>query len=362
MTSRERYINTIEGKPIDRFVRTELGPWPSTLERWINEGLPTDQDFMEHFEMDPMMILPIKSGYTESPYLPTFEPEVLEETEEHVVRVDPDGITKKVLKSRTDTSMPQFLKFPVASRQDWEKIRERLDPGDTTKRIGEPKFLTEQCSDPNVPTVLPICGAYGHPRNLLGAEGLSYVLFDDPDLLHEILENWCELYIELIRQLTAIIRIDGIVMWEDMCYKNGPLINPAHFRTFMLPRYKSFIQAAKACGVSGIAVDSDGDVREMIPIFLEAGVNVMLPFEVQAGLDVVKIREQFGDSFVIMGGIDKRALARDKKSIKAEVDRVVPYFIERGRYVPCLDHAVPTDVSLDNFTYYLQCLRSYEKG
>ena len=86
-----------------------------------------------------------------------------------------------------------------------------------------------------------------------------------------------------------------------------------------------------------------------------------MPFEVQAGMDVVGIREEYGNSFCIIGGIDKRALARDRESIRTEVNRVVPYFLKRGRYIPSLDHSIPTDVSLDIFKYYVSCVRLYEQ-
>jgi len=361
MTSRERYIHSIKGGPIDRFFRTEFGLWTSTRELWIKDGYPADADFREYFDMDPMEIPAINSGFSESPYYPRIETQMLEETEEYVIEINANAITTKTFKVRSDTSMPQFLKFPVTARQDWERMRQRLNPEDAPARIGDTKVLTERCSNPDVPIVVTLCGAFGHPRNLLGDEGLSYIIFDDPGLLHEILENWCELYVELLAKLTSVIRVDGIVIWEDMCYRNGPLISPRHFRTFMLPRYKQVIQAARAGGVECIAVDSDGDVRQMIPIFLEAGVDALMPFEVQAGMDVVKIREDFGGSFCIIGGINKRALARDRKSIEDEVNRVVPYFLKSGRYIPSLDHMIPTDVSFDSFRHYLHCLRQYER-
>ena len=123
---------------------------------------------------------------------------------------------------------------------------------DALARIGDITSLTANCSHPHVPTVVQICGAFGHPRNLRGGEGVSYIIYDHPELLHEIVENWCDLYIELITKLASLIRVDGIVIWEDMCFKNGPLINPHHFRNSMLPRYRRFIDAARACGVESL--------------------------------------------------------------------------------------------------------------
>jgi uroporphyrinogen decarboxylase len=360
MTSRERFLRSLRGGAVDRFFRYDHGPWPSTRQRWIGEGYPPDAEFGDYFRMDPLVRIMINSGYTDSPYYPAFEQTVLEETDEYRLCSDADGIIKKVLKKHTDTSMPQFLRFPVTGRENWPRMLRHLDPTDAGKRIGDAAALVSKCSDPSVPTMLPICGVFGHPRNLLGDEGLAYVIYDDPGLLEEILANWTDLYVELLAKLTAIIRVDSMLIWEDMCYKGGPLISPEHFRRFMLKPLTKVIQTARRCGVEGIILDTDGDCLKMIPLFLEAGVDCLMPFEVQAGMDVVKIRGEYGPGFTIMGGLDKRALARDRRAIQAEVDRVLPYFLESGRFFPTLDHTVPIDVPLVNFRYYLECVRSYE--
>ena len=362
MTPRERFLNSLLCRPVDRFFRYEHGPWPSTFERWRREGFPADQSFAAVFAMDPLARIMIASGYTDSPYWPKFEERVIEETPEQRTYMDGDGIVKRVFRQHADTSMPQFLTFPVTDRADWAALRRRLDPADAAARCGAPESLRALAADPGVPTMLPICGAFGHPRNLFGDEGLAYVQFDDPALLDAILENWCDLYRALLTELTRIIRVDVLLVWEDMCYKNGPLISPAHFRRFMQPPYRRLIEHARACGVQAILVDTDGDCLSLIPDIIEAGADAFMPFEVQAGMDVVAIRRQFGPAFGIMGGLDKRALAdgHTRADIGREVDRVLPFFIERGGFIPTLDHTVPTDVPLDHFRWYLDCVRKYE--
>jgi uroporphyrinogen decarboxylase len=234
-----------------------------------------------------------------------------------------------------------------------------LNPADAAARITDRPHWVTACADPAVPTMLPICGAFGHPRNLLGDEGLAYLIYDDPALLEEMLDNWRDVYVALLRELTRDVRVDVLLIWEDMCYKNGPLINPGQFRRFMSPRYRQVIAAARACGVAGVIVDTDGDCRSMIPVFLDDGADCMLPFEVQAGMDVVQLRREF-PSLTIMGGLDKRALAGDRAAIRAEVDRVLPHFAGQTRFIPTLDHTVPPNVSLANYQYYLECVRRYE--
>lgn len=351
---------SLNGGDLDRFFRYEHGPWPTTRERWVSEGLPRDADFATFFGMDPLVRIGIQSGYTGSPYFPPFEEQTIEETSEYRCYVDRDGILKREFKRHADTSMPQFLRFPVHDRQDWPQVRRQLDPGHAAARIGNTARLRALCRNPEVPTLLPICGAFGHPRNLLGDEGLSYLIYDDPAFLEEILDGWLDLYEALFRKLTADVRVDALLIWEDMCYRNGPLISPEHVRTFMIPRYRKLIEVGRSCGIEAIIVDTDGDCRQLIPLFIEAGVDCLMPFEVQAGMDVVAIGKQY-PKLGIMGGIDKRVLAGDVEAIEREVDRVLPFFRRRGLFLPTLDHTIPPNVPLQSFQRYLDCVRRHEQ-
>lgn len=368
MNPRERFIVSLTGGKPDRFFRYEHGAWPQTAERWRREAGPRAKGIepyefgAPYFKMDPAVRVKINSGFTDSPYHPKIEERTIEQTAEYRIYVDGDGITKKELATDRETSMPQFMKFPVADRRDWKNMLAHLDPNDAPERIGPVEKLKAACSGPDVPNFLPICGAFGHPRNLLGDEGLAYVMFDDPDLLCEMLDNWLALYRALFRELAPVIRIDAVLIWEDMCYRNGPLISPDHFRRFMFPRYVELIRFMRECGVKAVMVDTDGDCRKMIPVFLEAGVDALMPFEVQAGMDVTALGSEF-PALSMVGGLDKRVLAGDSRpAIRAEVDRVLPFFVERGGYIPALDHTVPPNVPLSNYEYYLECIRSYEPG
>ena len=259
-------MRSIRGLSIDRFFRYEHGAWPSTLKRWHDEGLPREVggtvSFAEYFEMDPVNRIDINSGYTHTPYEPVFEKRIIEEAGGTVLFEDTDGILKREKRSERDTSMPQFIRFPVACWEDWEKVRRRLAPEGAKARIGDVAALAEK-EDERILSILPLCGVYGQPRNLLGEEGLAFVIYDDPNLLIEMIANWLELYTELLSELTKTARVDCLLIWEDMCYRNGPLISPEHFRKFMLPAYKQLIGAARSFGIEAVIVDSDGDVSKM---------------------------------------------------------------------------------------------------
>ena len=152
------------------------------------------------------------------------------------------------------------------------------------------------------------------------------------------------------------MQFDYTFMWEDMSYKNGPLISPQLFREFMLPYYREIIGFFKEITDCKVLVDSDGDVTQLIPLFVEGGVDGVLPFEVAAGMDVREIRREFPD-LIIGGGIDKREIAKGKQAIDKELEAKLPHMFAKSGYCPSLDHHVPPEVSYADFEYYLEKTR-----
>ena len=356
MNARERFVACSLGGPVDRFFRYEHGAWPTTLERWKAEGMPENDDW----QMDPIVTLPINAGFCNTAYCPFFESKVVEETETQRVVQDYDGVLKRVLKEHGDTSMPQFMRFPVQTREDWLRIEPRLDP-DSPERYGDWQALVRRHGDPNrdYPVRVLTCGAYGQLRNLFGEEGLAYALYDQPSLIHDIMRNWVELYTGIFRKVAAEIPLDNVIIWEDMACRNGSLLSPRHFREFILPYYKQLTGFLRL-RIPTIWVDSDGDIHELIPLFVEGGATTIMPFEVQAGMDITAVRREHGLAFGIVGGIDKRALAESRDAIDAELERVLPFFVESGGYLPCLDHTAPPNIPYASWMYYLRRIRERE--
>jgi uroporphyrinogen decarboxylase len=253
--------------------------------------------------------------------------------------------------------MPQFLEYPVKNKADFQRLLPHLDAALPGRLAPDWAELCAFYNRREFPVGLTLCGAFGHPRNLLGVEGLCLAYYEQPGLVHEILEQWVEFYIRLSSRVWEGIHFDFILIWEDMAYKNGPLISPRLVKEFMLPYYRRVIEHVRGLGCDTIIVDSDGDVKELAPLFIGAGVNVMLPFEVQAGMDVRRFRQQYGKNLAIIGGLDKRALAAGKTATDNELALHLQPMLAQGGYIPCLDHTAPPDVSLANFRYYIERVR-----
>lgn len=196
----------------------------------------------------------------------------------------------------------------------------------------------------------------------MGTERLSYAFFDQPELIHEILDWMVEFFMEATERALKEVEVDAFTFNEDFAYKAGPLISPRIFREFFLPRYKAIIEFLRKHGVKVIELDSDGNTEVLIPLMIEAGIDCHWPLEAAAGMDPVKLRREYGRDLALMGGIDKRALAEGREAIEEEMRRKVLPLLETGGYIPTVDHTVPPDVPLENFLYYLELKRAIAEG
>jgi len=183
------------------------------------------------------------------------------------------------------------------------------------------------------------------------------MFYDDPVLVEDIMEQILYLETEVIKRVLKDIKVNWAYFAEDIAFRSGPLISPAMVRKFMMPRYKKITDLLHSHGVDVIQVDSDGNLNELIPLWLEVGINFAWPLEVAAGNDAVAMRKKYGKDLIIGGTIDKRALIKGKEAIREEVMSKVPFLLETGGYFPSVDHTVPPDVTFENYCYYINLMR-----
>ena len=353
MTGRERFINNALGKPADRGILWADGLWGETRERWIKEGMTDGYDFGYDFsEADPNGRPSVIYGYA-----PAFQIRVLEDMGEKQRIVDEYGVEKIIMKN--NPGLQQFIKYPVTDKKDWESLKKRLDSDSPDRYLkGWEENINKSALKGDIPITLGgghLCGFFSFLRETMG-DDCYYKIYDDEGLVRDMLVFQAERIKKMIRNVTAAVPLDRLFIWEDMCYKNGPLISPNMFRSLLLEYYSSVIETAAASGIQIIDVDSDGNIDELLPLWLDAGVNMLHPFEVQAGMDVNIVRKKFGHNFAMHGGIDKRAIAAGKNEIDAELARIRPAY-ESGRYIPHADHSLPPDISFHNYLYYLDGLK-----
>ncbi len=357
MDNRERITRLARGESVDRKpLFFYFGPWGETIERWRREGAKIEdgpEGFQRAFRLDRgIAILPLNQGYA-----PAFEEAILEDRGDRVLFRDGRGITQLI--RRDGASIPQFLDFPVRCREDWLRLkRERLDP-DAPGRL--PEDFDEwvkraQAGHAALQLGQYPYGLFGTLRDMIGAETLLTWFYDEPELIHEMMDGLTDLWLELYGRVVRRVRVDVIHIWEDMSGKTGSLISPRMVREFMCPNYRRIRDFADRHDIPIVALDTDGNCTELIPPFMDAGINLIMPFEVQAGMDVCRVAKEYPD-LCVMGGFDKRALWTGKEAIDREVERIRPMFDAGVKYFVAPDHLIPPEVSLENFTYFLDRVR-----
>jgi uroporphyrinogen decarboxylase len=177
-------------------------------------------------------------------------------------------------------------------------------------------------------------------------------LYDDPVLVEDIMEQQSCLAEEMIKRVFAAgLTIDWVWIWEDMAYNDGSLVSLEFVKRVMAPRYRRVCDLLRKHGVTALIVDSDGKVDDLIPIWMDCGVNAVYPFERASGVDCIEVRKEFKD-LIMIGNVDKRELAKGKDAIDAEVDRIRILLVDGG-YFPGCDHHIPPDVPYENLVYFL---------
>ena len=177
----------------------------------------------------------------------------------------------------------------------------------------------------------------------------------DPDMIKDMMRHLTQLWISLWRRAVEEVPIGRIHIWEDMSGRQGSLISPKMVEEFMMPCYDRIAEFARECGARVMSVDTDGNVSELVPLFIRHGVNLIYPFEVQAGNDILEYRRKY-PRLGILGGLDKRALARDRAAIDREIEKA-RRMVKYGRYIPCFDHLIPPDVPWGNYCYAAEKMR-----
>ena len=358
LTNRERFVAALNGDPVDRAPFIDfMGTcnWPSCLTRWKKEGLTCNATFDDvrkiiGFDGVRGYYLPVKSFIW-----PEYTLEDLGKDANIAKRRNRWG----GIEIQFDGSelMAVTVSGAIKDRDSWPAVKERL-LANTQGRF--PTNWEDICrealasDEPIYAGDLPV-GFFGGPRELMGFEQLAYTFYDDPELLTDVLDTLCDLWVDIYTRVLERVALDYFFVWEDMCDKNGPLISPALFRQFLLPRYERFTAAIRNAGCKHVVVDSDGDERLLAPLWVAGGVNAMLPWESQFGLDIREVRKRL-PTVGIIGGINKQALAGGRRAIDKELE-AVPFMLEHGRYIPSLDHGVTNEVSWDDYRYFYDRLR-----
>jgi uroporphyrinogen-III decarboxylase len=350
MTDRERFQRQMHYQPVDRCFNMEFGYWNENFKEWplfFENNITNNQEADVFFNFDRIEVV---SGET---WLnPHFPHKVVEETETTLITMNSDGLLAEIPKDGHDT-IPHYVKATVVTPEDWKRCKEERFRLDDPARIVDIEALKKKHPTDRTYPLGVHCGSMiGKIRDMLTFEGLAYACYDYPEMVEDMVETCCQMVEHFLDQVLAHIDFDYASGWEDICFKNGPIVSVPFFRDVVVPRYKRIHKRLKDHGIDIWYTDCDGDVRPILPYLLEGGINCLFPFEVNGCSHPGELLDQYDGQLRIMGGVDKIQLGKGPRAIKAYLETLVPY-VERGGYIPFCDHRCPPNVSPDDYLYYL---------
>lgn len=347
--------------------QTEFGFF--SLEQWKIDGKLDGKDHngWEYDEYlrglfgydDPGNLVLKGLGSCEAAFSPVFEEKVLEDRGEHEVVQDCAGRNVLYFKGRRNGFMPEYIGFPVNDIATWEEnCKWRLDPHTPERYVNldkEMKIAQDQAKK-GCMISQRLVGGYMYLRSLIGPINLLYKFFDEPELIHGCMKSWFDLADAVTAKHQRYVTIDELFFEEDITYNKGSFISPDMIREFLFPYYQQLINSVKSRQLDKnrhlyVQIDTDGNPVSIIPVYKEIGMDVMSPFEVASGCNVVEIGKQFPE-LIMTGGIDKRILAQHTVDIDRHLNIILPEMKKRGGYIPTCDHGVPAEVSFENYLHY----------
>jgi hypothetical protein len=341
--------------------------WGAFLERWRRDlGLPEDTDIYEYYDLDWQVTIP-----NMDPHIKQFE--ILEENEEHViVRTGFEAVMEKQFAD----PMPRWLSFDTDSIEKAEAF-EFDDPwddrrffsrgdnqiggvGDGYARDLPPWTETIKKLHPNFVTYGSICEANEYLTRIIGPESNLLWAGLYPKQLGRFVERLNEFALEVTKaQIKAADGLlDGMVIWGDIAYKKDMFFSPAYWRKYYKPGLKAIIDV---CHENGLAViyHGCGNVKRVFPDFIELGVDSYNPLEAKAGMDVLKLRREYGHQIGFCGNMDVMEWAdRDE----AELKKIVLTKLNAakgGGWIFQSDHSIPPTISGQNYDYVVNLVREY---
>jgi uroporphyrinogen-III decarboxylase len=341
--------------------RAEFGYY--CMDEWKQQGMPQNVPHHVLFNYDKGARHDLgQLGWCEAAFAPCFETKIVEDRGEYEVVQDYAGRKVLYFKGRRNGSMAEYLDHPVKDQKTWEQdVKWRMNPAtpERFKDLEERMQRAQAAAREGKMVVQGLIGGYMYLRSLMGPQDLLYAVYDQPELIHDCMKTWLRLADAVIARHQQYVTIDEIFFAEDICYNHGPLISPEMMREFITPYYQEIIRNLKARQLDKrrhvfVQIDTDGLANPVIPVYMETiGMDVMSPFEVASGCDVVAIGRQYPD-LVMKGGIDKRILAQGRAAIDRHLEYILPAMRARGGYIPTCDHGVPAEVPYQDYLYYRQ--------
>ena len=349
LTGIERISRILKHEPVDRIGLYEHF-WGDTRDKWTADGyIEEEEDLVQHFDFDIR-----QAGAFKMVIDPDFERELIEETEDTELFLDGNGAKLRWHKKHAST--PEHVGLTITNKRQWEELAKPKLKADRSRIDFEAyREAKEQARKENRFFCFTGMHVFEIMKNVAGHEHMLVGMALEPDWIQDMVMTYSRMYVDMQEMLFAEEGCpDGIWYYEDMGFKQRPFMSPEMYMGLVQPGHKLTFQFAHGKNLP-VIIHSCGFVEALVPGLIDAGMDCLQVIEVKAGMDLLKLYRDYGDTISFMGGIDVRVLyTNDREKIRRELEEKIPVVKGNNGYVLHSDHSIPNTVDYDSYRHFIE--------
>jgi len=356
VTSKERIMTALNFNTPDRVPRfeyfDEFGVGREFADIWYEEkGFGPEINIYDYYNID------IKIAVGDEGLMPT-RTEVLKQTPEYAITRNSWG---EVIRRTTGDAFYKPLEVPIKEKSDLQTIH--VDPPDLDIRY---QSLDEQMDQlkQRYCVFVKTGGPFIRSSFVRGDAQLLIDMASDPQFAKELFmfmaRHLTEIGLEQLRRWD--LYETGVWIYDDMASVKGPIFSPKMAEQLLAPAWQYMINTFKQAGAQKVCLHSDGDLMPLLDLFVDIGFQGLNPVEARTTMDVVEIREKYGEKLAMVGGLDNSVILPrgDRAEVRAHVQRCLSIVKEGGYVIGA--HTIGPDISVDTYDYVSELIDEYNRS
>jgi uroporphyrinogen decarboxylase len=244
----------------------------------------------------------------------------------------------------------------VKSRADWEQLR--IPDPDLPERMEQPRRAVQLAAG-ELAVVGGVRGPFSAAWMLAGLVNMGMWIYDDPDLLNEILATMARWNTRLGLNLIQA-GVDAVIIHDDWGMNKSIFIKPEDWRRLVRPHIAEQVATLAATGTP-VLLHSDGNLNAILDDIVELGITALNPLQRSANMDLADVKARYGDRLCLIGNLSTTTtLAHGSvKDVEREVLECLRDAGPGGGYILAPDHSYHSGVPIANTRRALEVGRQY---
>ncbi len=351
MTAQERVLKAMDFQKPDRIPRRDIFEGPF-IEKWKNTGPPENiyayydqidvQDTFRPFGREGILFS--KKGIIEEKGNEQF----VRDDWGRILRTRSGGESKQVI-SYVLSDKSELDALPVESARNPDRLGGIL-PGLNERKEREAVFAG-------------IMGLFMACQNIRGITQFPVDMIEDPPfaeaLIKKILPQRIETALYLLE--TADLYKTGLWIYDELAMTGSLWISPDTFEAVLLPAYKKLINSVKKSGARHVVLHCDGYSEPLWDMLIDAGFTGIQSCNPNAGMDLPRMKQKYGSSIALVGGIDNVNVLRTgpASAIEEQVMSVLEAASDGGVVVG--PHSVAADIPVEHYELYYNIVSKFDE-